>query len=61
MKQTIQQIRDFATATDNVYLWDYINKLEIEIEEEITKQIIKFKDDLLELTELKKQINNKNK
>ena len=61
MKETIKQIRNLATATDNVYLLHHINKLEIEIEEEITKQIIKFKDDLLELTELKKQINNKNK
>ncbi len=60
MLETIQQIRDLATATDNTYLLHYIDKLEIEIEEEITKQIIKFKNDLLELTELKKQINNKN-
>lgn len=56
MKETIKQIKDLATATDNVYLYDIINKLETEIEDEITKQIIKFKDDLLELTELKKYI-----
>jgi hypothetical protein len=41
MKQTIQQIRDFATATDNVYLLHYIDKLEIEIQTEIANQKIK--------------------
>ena len=56
MKETIQQIRNLATATDNVYLLHHMDKLEIEIEQEITKQIIKFKNDLLELTELKKYI-----
>lgn len=61
MKETIKQIRDFATAMDNIYLLHYMDKLEIEIEQEITKEIIKFKNDLLELTELKKEINNKNK
>lgn len=54
MKETIKQIRDLATATDNVYLLHHINKLEIEIEKEITNQIIKFKNDLIELTELLK-------
>ena len=56
MKETIKQIRDLATATDNIYLLHHINKLEIEIEKEITNQIIKFKNDLIELTELKKYI-----
>jgi len=40
MKQTIQQIRDFATATDNVYLSHHIDKLEIEIQTEIANQKI---------------------
>ena len=56
MKETIKQIKDLATATDNVYLLHHIDKLETQIEDEITKQIIKFKNDLLELTELKKYI-----
>ena len=56
MLETIQQIRDLATASENTYLLHHIDKLEIEIEQEITKQIIKFKNDLLELTELKKYI-----
>ena len=34
MKETIKQIKDLATATDNVYLYDIINKLEAEIEDE---------------------------
>jgi len=61
MKETIKQIRDLATATENIYLLHHIDKLEMEIEQEITNQIIKFKNDLLELTEITKEINNKNK
>jgi len=40
MKETIKQIRNFATATDNVYLIHYIDKLEIEIQTEIANQKI---------------------
>lgn len=40
MKQTIQQIRDLATATDNLYLLHHIDKLEIEIQTEIANQKI---------------------
>ena len=32
MKETIKQIRDFATATDNLYLLNKINILEGQIE-----------------------------
>ena len=32
MKETIKQIRDFATATDNLYLLNKINLLEKEVE-----------------------------
>jgi hypothetical protein len=39
MLETIKQIRNLATATDNVYLLHHIDKLEIEIKQEITKQI----------------------
>jgi len=40
MKETIKQIRDFATVTDNLFLLHYINKLEIEIQTEIANQKI---------------------
>ena len=49
MKQTIKQIKDLATATDNIYLWDIINKLENEIEDEIIKQKIEFINKLVDL------------
>ena len=49
MKQTIKQIKDLATATDNVYLWDIINKLETEIEDEIKNQKIELINKLVEL------------
>jgi len=49
MKETIKQIRDLATATDNVYLWHHINKLEIEIQTEIANQKIELINKLVEL------------
>ena len=51
MKETIKQIRDLATATGNTYLLHHIDKLEIEIEieQEITKQKIELIDKLVEL------------
>ena len=35
MNETIQQIKDLATATENSYLLNKINKLEKEIKKEI--------------------------
>ncbi len=49
MKETIQQIRDFATATDNLYLLHHIDKLEIEIQTEIAHEKIKLINKLVEL------------
>ena len=40
MKETIKQIRDLATATDNTYLLHKISILEIEIQTEIANQKI---------------------
>ena len=40
MKETIQQIRDFATATDNFYLLGKLEILEIKIQTEIANQKI---------------------
>jgi hypothetical protein len=41
MLKTIEQIRDLATATDNIYLLHHINKLEIQIKTEIQSLINK--------------------
>ena len=49
MKETIKQIRDLATATDNVYLIHYIDKLEIEIQTEISNQKIELLNKLVDL------------
>ena len=35
MKETIKQIRDFATATDNLYLLNKINLLEQQINNQL--------------------------
>ena len=40
MKETIKQIRDLATATDNFYLLGKLENLEIEIQIEINKKKI---------------------
>ena len=40
MLETIKQIRDLATATDNTYLLHKISILEIEIQTEIANQKI---------------------
>ena len=37
MKETIKQIRDLATATDNSYLLHLINKLKKEIKQQKNK------------------------
>jgi len=57
MKETIKQIRNLATATDNVYLLHYIDKLEIEIQTELQFLIkqINF------INKLKKQIKQQKK
>ena len=52
MLETIKQIRDFATATDNLYLLSKINTLEREIE----VSIIHAKIAMIE--EFNKQLNN---
>ena len=49
MKETIKQIRDLATATENIYLLHHIDKLEMEIEKEITNQKIELINKLVEL------------
>jgi hypothetical protein len=49
MLETIKQIRNLATATDNVYLLHHIDKLEIEIEQEIANQKIELINKLVEL------------
>jgi len=49
MKETIKQIRDLATATENIYLLHHIDKLEMEIEQEITNQKIELINKLVEL------------
>ena len=49
MKETIKQIRNLATATDNVYLLHHIDKLEIEIQTEIANQKIELINKLVEL------------
>ncbi len=49
MKETIKQIRDLATATDNLYLLHHIDKLEIEIQTEIANQKIKLINKLVDL------------
>ena len=49
MKETIKQIRDFATATDNAYLIHFIDKLEIEIQTEIANQKIQLINKLVDL------------
>ena len=49
MLETIQQIRDLATASENTYLLHHIDKLEIEIEQEITNQKIELINKLVEL------------
>jgi hypothetical protein len=40
MKETIKQIRDLATATENTYLLHKISILEIEIQTEIANKKI---------------------
>jgi len=57
MKETIKQIRNLATATDNVYLLHYIDKLEIQIQTELQFLIkqINF------INKLKKQIKQQKK
>tara|TARA_B110000037_G_scaffold16800_1_gene17358 strand:+ start:174 stop:332 length:159 start_codon:yes stop_codon:yes gene_type:complete len=52
MRETIKQIRDFATATDNLYLLSKINILEGEIEVSIIEAKIE------EIKEFNKQLNN---
>ena len=52
MIETIKQIRDFATATDNLYLLSKINILEGQIEVSIREAKIK------EIKEFNKQLNN---
>ena len=45
MKETIKQIKDLATATDNLYLLHLVNKLKKQIkkqDKEATKQNINF-------------------
>tara|TARA_R110000796_G_scaffold61065_1_gene141324 strand:- start:158 stop:316 length:159 start_codon:yes stop_codon:yes gene_type:complete len=51
MKETIKQIRDFATATDNLYLLSKINILEGQIEVSIIEAKIE------EINEFNKQLN----
>tara|TARA_R110000796_G_scaffold178764_1_gene295416 strand:- start:691 stop:849 length:159 start_codon:yes stop_codon:yes gene_type:complete len=51
MKETIKQIRDFATATDNLYLLNKINILEGEIEVSIIEAKIEV------INEFNKQLN----
>lgn len=41
MRDTIQQIKDLATLTDNSYLLNRMELLEVEIEAEILKEKIK--------------------
>ena len=38
MKETIKQIRDFATATDNIYLLNKITLLEKQINNQLNNQ-----------------------
>ena len=52
MKETIKQIRDFATATENLYLLSKINILEGQIEVRIIEAKIE------EIKEFNKQLNN---
>ena len=52
MKETIKQIRDFATATDNLYLLSKINILEGQIEVSIIEAKIE------EIKEFNNQLNN---
>tara|TARA_R110001592_G_scaffold120993_2_gene325967 strand:- start:487 stop:642 length:156 start_codon:yes stop_codon:yes gene_type:complete len=49
MLQTIKQITDLATATDNTYLLHKISILEIEIQTEIANQKIELINKLVEL------------
>tara|TARA_R110000737_G_scaffold270756_1_gene277907 strand:- start:333 stop:488 length:156 start_codon:yes stop_codon:yes gene_type:complete len=49
MKETIQQIRDLATVTENSYLLHKITILEIEIQTEISKQKTELINKLCEL------------
>ena len=41
MRDTIQQIKDLATLTDNSYLLNRMELLEVEIDAEILKEKIK--------------------
>ena len=52
MKETIKQIRDFATATDNLYLLNKINILEGQIEVSIIEAKIEV------INEFNKKLNN---
>ena len=52
MRETIKQIRDFATATDNIYLLSKINILEGQIEVSIIEAKIEV------IGEFNKQLNN---
>tara|TARA_R110002110_G_scaffold413002_1_gene639845 strand:+ start:412 stop:573 length:162 start_codon:yes stop_codon:yes gene_type:complete len=52
MLETIKQIRDFATATDNIYLLSKINILEGQIQVSIREAKIK------EIKEFNNQLNN---
>jgi len=56
-RKTIKQIRDLATATDNIYLLHHIDKLEIQIQTELQFLIkqINF------INKLKKQIKQQKK
>jgi len=56
-RKTIKQIRDLATATDNIYLLHHIDKLEIQIKSELQFLIkqINF------INKLKKQIKQQKK
>jgi len=44
MRDTIQQIRDLATLTENSWLLHKMNLLEVEIDAEILKEKIKMKE-----------------
>ena len=47
MRNTIQQIKDLATLTDNSYLLNRMELLEVEIEAEILKEKLKMLNEKL--------------
>lgn len=47
MRDTIQQIKDLATLTDNSYLLNRMELLEVEIEAEILKEKLKMLNEKL--------------